>query len=62
MLVSKCCNSHVTMHMSPDFPGDIVEEMTIGTCYYICTKCGKPCDVQSDELDIEHLVMGEVRR
>lgn len=45
---SKCCNAEVKIEGVPDFLGDKVEEMTVATCYYICTECGKPCDTIVD--------------
>jgi len=43
--LSKCCKTLVIGTMSPDFIGDKPETMTVGTCYFVCSKCGKPCDI-----------------
>lgn len=45
-LLSKCCKVEVTLSgPSPDFLGDEVESMFVGTCSYICSECKKDCDV-----------------
>ena len=46
MLKSKCCNAKVSIVMSPDFPGDDVKTMEIGTSYFKCEECGNACDVK----------------
>lgn len=46
---SKCCNSGVRTVMSPDFIGDNIKEMRVGTCYFVCKNCGLSCDVQYNE-------------
>ena len=46
MYYSKCCNAKVKSEMCPDFIGDNPKEMKIGTCYFICEKCGFDCDVK----------------
>ena len=43
---SKCCNADVIIVMSPDFPGDDIKTLEVGTCHYQCKKCGKACDVK----------------
>lgn len=43
--LSNCCKAVVVGTMSPDFIGDKPEIMTIGTCSFTCSKCGKPCDI-----------------
>jgi len=43
--VSKCCGAELTTEISPDFIGDNPKTMTIGTCSFECSKCGKPCDI-----------------
>jgi hypothetical protein len=42
---SQCCNAKVRVVMSKDFFGDNPKTQIIGTCYYVCKKCGKACDV-----------------
>jgi len=43
---SSCCRTRVKFSdPSPDFIGDDPKIMKIGTCYVICTKCGKACDI-----------------
>lgn len=45
-LKSTCCSAEVKYsNIAPDFIGDKSEEMKIGTCYYICTKCNEPCNI-----------------
>jgi len=44
MFKSKCCNADVKYVMSPDFIGDDPKKMQVGTCSFVCEKCGKPCD------------------
>lgn len=51
MLRSMCCNTAVIMVMSPDFLEDHVKDMKIGTCYYQCTECNEPCDIEEVEVD-----------
>jgi len=48
-LKSKCCKSKVKTNMSPDFINDNPKTQKIGTCYYICMKCGEACNVFSVE-------------
>ena len=45
--LSKCCNAPAKPKFSdfPDFPGDDIEKQKIGTCWFMCKKCNKPCDV-----------------
>lgn len=43
--ISLCCGAKVRFNMSPDFLGDNPKTMQIGTCYYICTKCGEACNI-----------------
>ena len=45
-LVSTCCKSPVKCNFLPDFFGDSANIMSIGTIYYICTKCKNPCDIK----------------
>jgi len=40
-LVSKCCGEKVKQGGIPDFE----ESNKVCTRYYVCTKCGKPCDI-----------------
>lgn len=35
---SKCCNSSIKVDCGEDLGH-------IGTCHYVCEKCGKPCDI-----------------
>jgi len=44
--LSKCCNAYIIGVISPDFIGDVPDQMQIGTCYYKCSKCNKPCDIK----------------
>lgn len=48
MLVSKCCNAKISVVMTPDFPGDDVATMTVGTCHFECRKCGEACDIKEE--------------
>jgi hypothetical protein len=43
--LSNCCKAYVIGTMSGDFIGDKPETMTVGTCYFVCSKCNKPCDI-----------------
>lgn len=49
MYLSKCCHTETGTHMCADFPGDNPKDMRIGTCWFSCEKCKKPCDVILDE-------------
>jgi len=41
---SECCKAGVRYsEPAPDFIGDT--HPLIGTCYYICNKCNKPCNI-----------------
>jgi len=42
-VTSKCCDRPVRTIGSTDFIGE--KNPKIMTCYYVCEKCGKPCDV-----------------
>jgi hypothetical protein len=43
---SECCKAEVRYSdFSPDFIGDNPKTMQIGTCYCICSKCNKPCNI-----------------
>jgi hypothetical protein len=43
---SKCCKAEIITIASQDFVGDdILEEGYVGTCYFECSQCGKPCDI-----------------
>jgi hypothetical protein len=44
---SKCCGGEVKVDCAEDFGGD--DE--VGTCCYICQKCGRACDVEPDSTD-----------
>jgi hypothetical protein len=45
---SACCNAEVkSSGIIPDFIGDIPDQMHVGTCYCICSKCGEPCNIRS---------------
>ena len=47
---SKCCNAPVKLSKpAPDFLGDDPDKMEYGTIYFVCTKCGKPCDIRLGE-------------
>ena len=47
-LKSACCKAELKYSSpAPDFIGE--KEPTIGTCYCICSKCGEPCNIISDE-------------
>lgn len=46
---SKCCGAKVRVVMSKDFFGDNPNTQTIGTCHYVCLKCGEPCDIYFKE-------------
>ena len=39
---SKCCNAECKLGGLPDFIGSDI----ICTMYYVCTKCGKDCDIK----------------
>ena len=42
-ILSACCKAEIRYSdPAPDFIGD--KNPTIGTCYCICSKCGKPCN------------------
>lgn len=43
--VSKCCDAEAQMEFSPDFVGDDPEKQEVVTCSFLCTQCGKPCDI-----------------
>lgn len=45
MFVSECCLAETTIVMSADFIGDNPNTMKIGTCHFMCLKCGEPCDI-----------------
>lgn len=47
MFKSKCCNADTQIEMSPDFFSDNPKKMKVGTCWYKCNKCGKPCNVKN---------------
>jgi hypothetical protein len=47
-LKSKCCNAPVRVECGEDFIGDIISEMEVATCWYVCTKCNKPCNVKGE--------------
>lgn len=45
--VSKCCGAELLTEYSPDFFGDEIRHVNyIGTCYYVCSYCKKPCDIK----------------
>jgi hypothetical protein len=45
-LKSDCCKTKIKFSdPSPDFIGDNPKTMTIGTCYFICSKCNQPCNI-----------------
>ena len=48
MFKSKCCNADVKWAISPDFIGDDLKKMKVGTCSFECGKCGEPCDTNID--------------
>jgi len=37
---SNCCNAPVEISCG--------EESEIATCWYVCTKCGEPCDIKEE--------------
>jgi len=43
---SKCCKAEAIVNISPDFIGDNPQTMRQGTCFFSCSKCGKPCDAE----------------
>lgn len=57
MFKSKCCNTDVKFIMSPDFVGDDPKKMRVGTCSFVCEKCGKPCD--ADVVDSQFVVKND---
>jgi hypothetical protein len=45
-LLSDCCRAEIrTSDFIPDFIEDNPKTMTIGTCYFICSKCGEACNI-----------------
>jgi hypothetical protein len=43
-IISECCRAKIRYSdPAPDFIGD--KKPLIGTCYIICTKCNKPCNL-----------------
>ena len=44
--ISKCCGAEATMVISPNFIGDDPESMEVGTCHFVCSKCGKECNAE----------------
>jgi len=47
-LKSACCKAKLKYSSpAPDFIGE--KEPTIGTCYCVCSKCDKPCNIVLDE-------------
>ena len=42
---SQCCNAKVKDHLSIRFPNKTNEELRGKTNYFICDKCGEPCDL-----------------
>jgi hypothetical protein len=51
--LSKCCKAVVVGTMSQDFIGDVSDQMHVGTCYYECSECGKPCDIYTGKKKTE---------
>jgi hypothetical protein len=51
--LSTCCQAEVLIVFSdmPDFIGEDVKKQKIGTCYYICSLCGQPCNILLEELN-----------
>lgn len=44
--LSACCRAEITYSdIASDFIGDDSKTMTVGTCYFICTKCNQPCNI-----------------
>jgi len=45
--VSKCCRAEAQIVFSdfPDFIGDDPKKQKVGTSWFRCTKCDKPCDI-----------------
>lgn len=42
---SQCCNAPVKMEGLPDFEGDKYP----CTVHYVCTECGRPCDIREEK-------------
>jgi len=50
VLVSTCCKAPIVYsNPAPDFIGDKEEDMVIGTCCCLCSKCQEPCNIMSIE-------------
>ncbi len=60
--LSKCCDAPIKTSMSPDFIGEDPEKQEIGTCCFMCTKCGKPCNVYIEGEEKEGEKMGRAVR
>jgi len=50
-LLSNCCNAPAELDFSDDFTEGDSEHNDGCTCCYMCTKCGKPCDVVINKED-----------
>jgi len=49
-LRSVCCNARINVSkFFPDFLRDDPKTMKQGTSYFICVKCGKPCNVKIEK-------------
>jgi hypothetical protein len=48
VLKSRCCDAEAIIVMSPDFPGDDIKTMVVGTCHYQCKQCGEACDIKEE--------------
>lgn len=46
LFTSKCCGAEAIIEMHPDFYGDDPKTIKMGTCSFVCEKCGKPCDIK----------------
>lgn len=42
--LSECCNAEV----KAEGQGDFRDNDKVVTMYYICTKCGEPCDIKTN--------------
>jgi hypothetical protein len=51
--ISKCCRSEAQIVFSgiPDFIGGDPKKQEVGTCWFRCVKCDKPCDILPLEED-----------
>lgn len=64
-LKSTCCKADIKAASSPDFIGDKPSEGC--TNYCVCSKCGKPCNIMTNERKIwirnpKTQILGDKRR